>query len=78
MSPGKDMESAIYTVYGREFSENITKVTYSLSDIALRGYICKPYFTKHNRSFQTLIVNGRYVITATYPFRYTIAIKTFL
>lgn len=78
MSPGKDMESAIYTVYGREFSENITKVAYSLSDIALRGYICKPYFTKHNRSFQTLIVNGRYVINGDVSFQIYDCYKDFL
>ena len=61
-SSGKDIESAIYTVYGKEFSENITKVDYTLSDITLKGYVCKPYYTKHSRNFQTLIVNGRYVI----------------
>ena len=78
MSPGKDIESAIYTVYGREFSENITKVEHSLSDITLRGYICKPYFTKHNRGFQTLIVNGRYVINGDVSFQIYDCYKDFL
>lgn len=33
-----------------------------MSDIVLYGYVNKPAFTKHSKAFQTLIVNGRYVI----------------
>lgn len=63
-SDGSGMESAIYAAYGREFSENVSPVDYSMSDIRLTGYICKPFFTKHNRNFQTLIINGRYVVNS--------------
>lgn len=61
---GSDMQKALYAVYGRDVYDNMLPIGREVSGIRLRGYIGKPYFTKHNRTFQTLIVNGRYVINA--------------
>lgn len=61
-SDGRGVESAIYTVYGNDFCDNTCSISVRASGIAIDGYISKPYYTKHNRNYQTLIVNGRYVI----------------
>lgn len=62
VSTGSGMENAIKTVYGDEYLPNMIKIHSTISDIVLCGYINKPSFSKHSKSFQTLIVNGRYVI----------------
>ncbi len=59
-SKGDGEESAIYTVYG-EIYENLQKVSAIMPDITLKGYVSTPSFSKHNRNYQTLIVNGRVV-----------------
>lgn len=61
-SPGEGMKSAIETVYGREYLSNMIEINNTMSDIALKGYVNKPSFSKHSKAFQTLIVNGRYVL----------------
>ncbi len=63
-SDGNGIESAILTVYGEHFLQNLTQISYNMLDISLFGYICNPDFTKHNRTYQTLIVNGRYIINS--------------
>lgn len=60
-SDGNGVESAIMTVYGKDYLENSCYVHSNISDIVLCGYVNKPAYSKHSRSFQTLIVNGRYV-----------------
>lgn len=77
-SSGQGIEQAVYTVYGKEFSENISPISYTLSDIILKGYVCKPYYTKHNRNFQTLIVNGRYVINGDISYQVYDCYQNFL
>ncbi len=60
-SSGQGLESAILTVYGSDYLSKMIKIESTVSDIVLYGYINKPSFSKHTKSFQTLIVNGRYV-----------------
>lgn len=60
-SAGDNLKNAIYTVYGKTFVDNMVPIERIMPNITLRGYINKPYFTKPNRTYQTLIVNGRYV-----------------
>ncbi|MCI8458068.1 MAG: DNA mismatch repair endonuclease MutL [Clostridia bacterium] len=63
-SDGNGIESAVYSVYGAQFLQNLAPISYTSSDIQLSGLIGKPDFTKHNRLYQTLIVNGRYIINS--------------
>ena len=63
-SSGNGLKNAIYTVYGKAFTDNMVEIECIMSDITLRGYINKPYFTKPNRTYQTLIVNNRYVVSS--------------
>lgn len=63
-SSGNGIEEAIYAIYGKEVLENLIKIEFSSYDKLMKfnGYICKPTFSKPNRTYQTLIINGRYVI----------------
>lgn len=61
-STGNGLLEAIYTVYGKSTTEQVLEVNYTSSDnIKVSGYIGIPTFAKPNRTYQTLIVNGRYV-----------------
>lgn len=60
-SSGNGLESAINAVYGSDYMANMLKIDSTMSGIVLSGYINKPSFTKHSKSFQTLIINGRFV-----------------
>ncbi|MGI5894441.1 MAG: DNA mismatch repair endonuclease MutL [Candidatus Merdivicinus sp.] len=59
------LESVIYTVFGREFSQNLLPVDYELGGIRVTGFIGKPMYSRPNRSMQHFFVNGRYTRTKT-------------
>ncbi len=61
-SLGEGTKSAIETVYGRDYLSNMIEIHSTMSDIVLQGFVNKPSFSKHSKAFQTLIVNGRYVL----------------
>jgi len=56
---------AIYCVYGKEFAQNVVLIEKELGNIKLSGYISKIGFSKPNTTYQTLILNSRYVIDET-------------
>lgn len=61
-TPGKnDINSTVYSLFGKEFSKSMFEFNYSGDDIKLFGLISKPSFTRGNRFHQYLYVNGRYV-----------------
>lgn len=62
-SAGQGVENAIYSVYGKEFFDGLIKTENSEFGMSLHGYVCKPSASKHTKGYQTLIVNGRYVIS---------------
>lgn len=62
---GSGIFDAIYAVYGKSIVDNITEFSFERGDFAFSGYLGKPTFSKSNRTYQTLIVNGRYVINQT-------------
>ena len=57
--------SAIYTVYGREFANNLIPVAYELNGMTLKGYISKPTCGRANRNMQNTFINGRFVKSRT-------------
>ena len=59
---GQTLQDAIYCVYGTEITQNIMPVEKKLNNLQLKGYISKIGFSKPNTTYQTLIINGRYVI----------------
>ena len=61
-TPGDgDLKSAIYAVYGREYTEGLLPVSYELNGIAVSGFTGKPTAGRGSRSGQHFFVNGRYV-----------------
>lgn len=60
-STGRGIEEAICAIYGTKILENLVKIDYIDGDYSLRGYIGKTTFFKPNRSYQTTIINNRWV-----------------
>ncbi len=61
-SSGTNLLDAIYCVYGAEFTQNIMPVDKSIGNMHLYGYVSKVGFSKPNTTYQTLMINSRYVI----------------
>ena len=64
-SLGSSKKEALYSVYGKEVLTETLEVNASRENISVTGFIGKPTFSKSNRTYQTLIINGRYVINLT-------------
>lgn len=62
---GNGIFDAIYAIYGKSIVDNIVEFSFENGDYSFSGYLGKPTFSKSNRTYQTLIINGRYVINQT-------------
>ncbi|MGN0960882.1 MAG: DNA mismatch repair endonuclease MutL, partial [Christensenellales bacterium] len=62
---GSGLYDAIYSIYGKSIVDNIFEVNFGKGNFKFNGYLGKPTFSKPNRTYQTLIINGRYVINQT-------------
>lgn len=62
---GKGVESAIYTIYGHEALDNCLVIAENKQNLKIKGYLGAPNYTKPNRTYQTVIINGRYVNNET-------------
>ncbi len=62
---GSGLYDAIYAIYGKSIVDNIFEFQFARGAFAFSGYLGKPTFSKPNRTYQTLIINGRYVINQT-------------
>lgn len=61
-TPGDNkLSSAIYAVYGREFSSTLIPVEYELEHVKVKGFISMPAGSRPNRSMQNFFINGRYI-----------------
>ena len=61
-SKGNGLEEAIFAVYGAECLRNCIRVSFYRENLRIDGYIGTPEYSKANRNYQTLSVNGRYVV----------------
>ncbi len=52
---------AIKSIYGSETADALLKIEFADEDIKIGGYISKPSTIKSNRSWQSIIVNGRII-----------------
>ena len=59
---GNSLLDAICCVYGNEITQNIVEVNKTNGNLKLTGYVSKIGFSKPNTSYQTLIINGRFVV----------------
>ncbi len=65
-TPGDgQLKSAVYAVYGKEFTAGLIPVKYELNGVKLWGFVSKPSAARPNRSMQQFFINGRYVKSRT-------------
>ncbi|MBS7175102.1 MAG: DNA mismatch repair endonuclease MutL, partial [Clostridiales bacterium] len=64
-SGNRDLRSAIYSVFGKDFAAGLLPVNYQHNGIRVSGFITKPACSRTNRSMQHFFVNDRYVKTRT-------------
>ena len=75
---GNTLKERIYMIYGKQTSENLIEINVTNDDFSLNGYISNPTFCKPNRTYQTLVVNGRYVANSTVSVACANAYENFL
>ena len=56
------LKDKIFTIYGKQVLENLIEINYKKNDCSVTGFISKPTYCKANKTYQTLLVNNRYVI----------------
>ena len=59
---GKTLLDAIKCVYGDEITQNIMYIEKTDGNITVNGYVSKIGFSRPNTTYQTLMINSRYVI----------------
>ena len=62
---GGGMEEAIVSVYGSSILSNCYKIDAERHGIRICGYIGNQNFSKPNKSYQSVFLNGRYILNAT-------------
>ena len=77
-SIGETSKEAIYAIYGKEAVAETIEVKAEREGVSVSGFVGKPTFSKSNRTYQTLIVNGRYVVNMTVQTAVTNAYGDFL
>lgn len=61
-TPGdNNLKSAIYAVFGKEFTEQLLPMKNEQNGIFVNGFVTKPSAGRGNRTMQTFFVNKRYV-----------------
>ncbi|MBQ8375144.1 MAG: DNA mismatch repair endonuclease MutL [Clostridia bacterium] len=62
---GGGAEEALVGVYGAAILQNTYEIKAEKHGIRLRGYIGNQNFSKPNKSYQSVFLNGRYIVNAT-------------
>ncbi len=61
-TPGdNDLKSAIYAVFGKEFTDNLIPVHNEQNGLSVKGFVVKPTAGRSSRSMQIFFVNKRFV-----------------
>ena len=64
-SIGTTKKEALFSIYGNEAVKETLEVKASREGVSVDGFVGKPTYSKSNRTYQTLIINGRYVVNLT-------------
>lgn len=65
-TPGDgNLRNCIYAALGREFTDNMLPVSYTLGGIDVTGFIGKPQLARPNRNLQNFFINERYIKSGT-------------
>ncbi len=59
------LESAIYSVLGRDFSKSLIPVNSYNNNVKVSGFVCKPVFCRQSRAGQYTFLNSRLVHSGT-------------
>lgn len=59
------LKSAVYAVFGKEFTAGLIPVNYELNGVKVWGFVSKPAAARPNRSMQQFFINGRYIRSRT-------------
>ncbi len=62
---GTGDEEAFLSVYGANVLNNCYKIDAEKHGVKIRGYIGNQNFSKANKSYQSVFLNGRYILNAT-------------
>ena len=60
-----DMKSAVYSVFGAEFTDTLVSVDYSYEGMRVFGFVSRPHQSRKSRAMQFFFINGRFVKSAT-------------
>lgn len=71
------LKDIIYNIYGKDISGNLLPIDMERDDMAIHGYIAKPYISRGNRAFEHYFVNGRYIKSPVITKAIEEAYKTF-
>lgn len=77
-SYGEGDEAAFACVYGAATLNNCYRIDADKHGVKIRGYIGNQNFTKSNKSYQTVFLNGRYVANQTISAAMTNAYANYL
>ena len=61
-SKGNSLLNTISSIYGDEITQNIMPVNNTIGNLTLTGFVSRVGFSKPNTTYQTLIINSRYVV----------------
>jgi len=56
-----DMQSVVYSVYGRDIATNLVDVSFEYEGVTVTGVAGKPEIARSNRTNQLFYVNGRFI-----------------
>ena len=56
-----DMQSVVYSIYGKDIAQNLVDVNLEYEGIKVTGVAGKPEIARSNRSNQLFYINGRYI-----------------
>ncbi len=62
---GDGFESVFINIYGIDALNNCFFVDTEKNGVKIKGYLGKHHFTKSNRSYQNVFLNGRYIVNQT-------------
>ncbi len=77
-SSGKGAEDAFCCVYGSEMLKNSLRINAVYKRYIVEGFIGSPLFPKSNTTYQTLVINGRYVVNSNIANALRVAYKPYL
>ncbi|HHT50215.1 MAG TPA: DNA mismatch repair endonuclease MutL [Eubacteriaceae bacterium] len=61
-TPGnKDLYSTIFSLFGKDFCEDLIEMDYENSPMKVKGYIGKPQLTRTTRKYQIFFINNRFI-----------------